>query len=81
MFVAGKIRTGSDVQKILNAGVDFVTIGQSAILHHNFPQQVIENPNFTPTKTPVTKAHLRQEGLGEAFINYMTGRQNFVVDD
>ncbi|MEM6300073.1 MAG: NADH:flavin oxidoreductase, partial [Bacteroidota bacterium] len=37
LTVAGKIRNGEDVKKVLDAGVDFVTIGRSAILHHDFP--------------------------------------------
>ena len=76
--VAGKIRTGKDVREILDAGIDFVTIGRSAILHHDFPVKVMEAPGFTPTDTPVSKAYLRKEGLGEKFIGYMEGWKGFV---
>lgn len=79
--VAGKIRTGHDVQKILDAGVDFVSIGRSAILHHDFPKLVIENPDFTPIPNPVTRAHLANEFLGEKFINYMSGWPDFVASE
>ncbi|KAA3596335.1 MAG: NADH:flavin oxidoreductase [Calditrichaeota bacterium] len=78
LTVAGKIYSGKDVSKILNQGVDFVTIGKSAILHHDFPAKVIENPNFTPIETPVTKEYLRNEGLGEKFLNYMSHWKGFV---
>jgi len=81
LTAAGKIRSAQDVQHILDSGVDFVTIGHSAILHHNFPQLVMENPHFTPTETPVNKAYLKQEGLSENFINYMRRRQGFVTED
>ena len=43
LTVAGNIRTGKDVKDILDAGVDFVSIGRSGILHHDFPKKVIEN--------------------------------------
>jgi 2,4-dienoyl-CoA reductase-like NADH-dependent reductase (Old Yellow Enzyme family) len=76
--VAGKIRSGTDVRKILEAGVDFVSIGRSAILHHDFPEQVMKNSAFTPTETPVTEAYLRTEGLGENFITYMQRWPGFV---
>ncbi|MBO6606254.1 NADH:flavin oxidoreductase [Psychroserpens sp.] len=78
--VAGKINTGQDVYKILEAGVDFVSIGRSAILHHDFPQQVLANPNFEPTALPVTEAYLHQEGLSDKFVTYMKRWPNFVME-
>lgn len=81
LTVAGKIRTGKDVQNILNQRVDFVTIGRMAILHHDFPLRVIENPNFEPIQTPVSRDYLRSEGLGEKFIRYMERWPDFVSSD
>ena len=80
LTVAGKIRSGDDVCKILDAGVDFVSIGTSAILHHNFPKLVTEKPDFTPTALPVSREYLTTEGLGERFINYMSGWPDFVAN-
>ncbi len=81
LTVAGKIRNGKEVQQVLDAGVDFVTIGRSAILHHDFPAKVIENPGFIPFETPVSKAHLHNEGLSDNFIAYMNRWPNFVEKD
>ena len=78
--VAGKIRNGKEVQQILDAGVDFVSIGRSAILHHDFPKLVMKNPDFEPVPNPVSKEHLRKEGLSEAFIKYMSGWPGFVSE-
>ncbi|TYA52319.1 NADH:flavin oxidoreductase [Formosa maritima] len=76
--VAGKINNAMDVQKILDSGVDFVTIGKSAILHHNFPKLVLKNPTFNPIAIPVSEDHLKKEGLGEKFIDYLNKWPNFV---
>ncbi len=81
LTVAGKIRNGKEVQQVLDAGVDFVTIGRSAILHHDFPAKVIENPDFVPFETPVSKEHLHNEGLSDNFIAYMNRWPNFVEKD
>ena len=81
LTVAGNIRTGKDVNKVLQAGVDFVSIGRAAILHHDFPQRVMDEPEFTPVEPPVTKEYLRKEGLGEDFISYMQRWEGFVADD
>jgi 2,4-dienoyl-CoA reductase-like NADH-dependent reductase (Old Yellow Enzyme family) len=78
--VAGKIRTGKDVNFILNAKVDFVTIGRSAILHHDFPQKVIDNPQFEPIILPVSKEYLKKEGLSDIFVNYMRRWPGFVEE-
>jgi 2,4-dienoyl-CoA reductase-like NADH-dependent reductase (Old Yellow Enzyme family) len=42
LLLAGKINTGKDVQAVLEADVDFVTIGHSAILHHAFPKLAMQ---------------------------------------
>lgn len=81
LTVAGKINSGRDVQAILDAGVDFVSIGRSGILHHDFPKQVMANPNFEPAELPVSEEHLAQEGLSEKFIKYMKAWDGFVAKD
>lgn len=76
--VAGKIYNAIDVQHVLDAGVDFVSIGTSAILHHNFPNLVIENATFNPIEIPVSEEHLKNEGLGDVFIKYLKKWPDFV---
>jgi 2,4-dienoyl-CoA reductase-like NADH-dependent reductase (Old Yellow Enzyme family) len=80
LTVAGNIRNGDDVRNALDSGIDFVTIGRSAILHHDFPIKIIENSNFKAKETPVSKDYLSREGLGKEFINYMRKWPNFVKD-
>lgn len=77
--VAGKIRSGHDVQKVMKAGVDFVTIGRSAVLHHDFPTRVFENPEFISTPTPVSVEYLKGEGLSDIFVEYMRRWEGFVA--
>ena len=78
LTVAGKISSGKDVHDILKSNVDFVTIGRSAILHHDFPKQVMKNPEFSPTPLPVTPEYLKNEGLSDTFIAYMDRWPDFV---
>jgi len=81
LTVAGKIRSGKDVSKVLNSGVDFVTIGRSGILHHDFPIKVIENPNFESVEIPVSEQYLFKEGLSKKFIKYMRKWPDFVLQE
>ena len=76
--VAGKIMEAAKVQACIDAGADFVLIGRGAILHHDFAQRVMADPVFACTPTPVTRAHLRAEGLGPAFVEYMASWKGFV---
>ena len=80
LATAGKVNTPDDAKQCLKAGVDFVILGRAAILHHDFPQQVQDNPDFEPVTLPVTRDYLRSQGLGEAFLNYMAGWSGFVKD-
>jgi 2,4-dienoyl-CoA reductase-like NADH-dependent reductase (Old Yellow Enzyme family) len=76
--VAGKISTAHDANRCLEAGVDFVTVGRSAILHHDFPLQVQANPDFKPVSNPVSADYLHSQGLGDAFVAYMSRWDGFV---
>ncbi|MFK7936172.1 MAG: NADH:flavin oxidoreductase [Saprospiraceae bacterium] len=81
LTVAGNIRNGEAVQKMLATKVDFVTVGRAAILHHDFPVKVMEDANFEPISLPVSRAHLRKEGLSEKFVDYMANWKGFVADE
>ena len=81
LTVAGKIRDGNDVVKIIDSGVDFVTIGRSAILHHDFPIKVMENSDFKSIQTPVSKTYLREQGLSDVFVKYMQRWNGFVASE
>ena len=76
--IAGKLRNPEEVNQAMAADIDFVMLGRAAILHHDFPRQMKEDVNFTPVRNPVSADHLRKEGLGEAFITYMSGWKGFV---
>ncbi len=77
---AGRIRKPADVDRVLDAGADFLLIGRSAILHHDYPQKMQQDPDFQPVKPPVSAEYLRGEGLGDAFIDYLRKWQGFVAD-
>jgi 2,4-dienoyl-CoA reductase-like NADH-dependent reductase (Old Yellow Enzyme family) len=80
LATAGKINTPEDARKCLEAGADFIVLGRAAILHHDFPLRMAENPDFEPVHIPVTSDYLRKEGLGEPFIKYMGNWKGFVGD-
>jgi 2,4-dienoyl-CoA reductase-like NADH-dependent reductase (Old Yellow Enzyme family) len=78
--VAGKIAQAEQARACLADGVDFVLLGRAAILHHDYPRQAERDPAFKSIKLPVTRAYLKQEGLGDSFIGYMSGWPGFVGD-
>lgn len=77
---AGKIMSAADAVAVIEAGCDYVLIGRGAILRHDFPERVKADANYTSPALPVTVAHLKQEGLGEAFVKYMQGWKGFVAE-
>ncbi len=78
LTVAGKINGGKEVHEVLNAGVDFVAIGRSGIIHHDFPVRVMNNDSFVPEQLPVSISHLKNEGLGPKFIEMMKSWPDFI---
>jgi 2,4-dienoyl-CoA reductase-like NADH-dependent reductase (Old Yellow Enzyme family) len=76
--VAGKIASGADVRRCLDAGVDFVLLGRAGILHHDFPKRLAETRDFETVATPVSADYLREQGLGEKFVGYMSSWHGFV---
>ncbi|MES1990127.1 MAG: NADH:flavin oxidoreductase [Pseudomonadota bacterium] len=79
--VAGKIMSAEACRKVLEHGADFSLIGRGAILHHDFPQRVAADADFKTIALPVTRAYLRNERLGPAFVEYMNTWKGFVVQD
>ena len=79
--VAGKIMSAATARACLENGADYVLIGRAAILHHDYPQMVAADPDFTPVALPVTREHLRNERLGPAFVEYMNTWKGFVVQE
>lgn len=76
--VAGKVTSPAIAAQMLDDGADYVLIGRAAILHHDFPERA-RDPAFTPVALPVTAEYLVNEGLGPAFVTYMSGWPGFVA--
>ena len=79
--VAGKIMSGADCRRVMDTGVDFAVLGRAAILHHDYPKKLAADPDFTPVARPVSRDHLRAEGLSPVFIEYMNNWKGFVAPE
>ena len=79
--VAGKIMSAQTARACLDNGADYVLIGRAAILHHDFPEKVAADPNFTSVALPVSREHLKAERLSPAFIAYMNNWKGFVEQE
>jgi 2,4-dienoyl-CoA reductase-like NADH-dependent reductase (Old Yellow Enzyme family) len=75
---AGKILSGPDAVRCLEAGADVAVVGRAAILHPDFPNRVLADPAFAAVPLPVTPDYLRSQGIGEAFIRYLRDRPGFM---
>jgi 2,4-dienoyl-CoA reductase-like NADH-dependent reductase (Old Yellow Enzyme family) len=78
--VAGKLRTPEEIRRAMAENIDFVMLGRAAILHHNYPQLMHADNDWQPLSNPVSVEHLRSEGLGEKFIQYMQSWKGFVAE-
>jgi hypothetical protein len=78
--VAGKITNPNEAEAVILQGVDWIMLGRAAILHHNFPNLQLADPDFIPIQLPVPESHLRNEGLSNKFVEYMRGWDGFIRD-
>jgi 2,4-dienoyl-CoA reductase-like NADH-dependent reductase (Old Yellow Enzyme family) len=79
--VAGKIHDPSDVQAVLDRGVDIAVLGRVAILHHDYPQLLAADPSFTPRRPPASADVLIAEGVSPSFVDYLRSSfKGFVAD-
>jgi 2,4-dienoyl-CoA reductase-like NADH-dependent reductase (Old Yellow Enzyme family) len=78
---AGKITGAEQARSVLQSGCDYAIIGRAAILRHDFPQRVRADETYQSPQLPVTVQHLRDEGLSQAFITYMSGWKGFVAEE
>lgn len=69
--VACSITNAVQAAEMLAAGADYVLVGRTAILHHDFPRRA-RDPNFEATPLPVDRHYLSKEGLSPSFINYIS---------
>jgi 2,4-dienoyl-CoA reductase-like NADH-dependent reductase (Old Yellow Enzyme family) len=78
LAVAGHLYSGSHVQRALDLGADIVAIGRAAITNHDFPHLVQADPTAAMRELPVARQVLVAEGLGPAFLDYMSNWKGFV---
>ena len=78
--IAGKLRTPEEIRQAMEANIDFILLGRAAILHHDYPLQMQADHDFQPVTNPVSPEHLRNEGLGEVFVDYMRTWKGFVAE-
>ncbi|EAW42195.1 NADH:flavin oxidoreductase / NADH oxidase family protein [marine gamma proteobacterium HTCC2080] len=77
---AGKLYSAAQCQSAIDQGLDFVMVGRGGILHHDFPERALADPEFIMADLPVTREYLKQERLGPPFIDYMASWKGFVAD-
>jgi len=80
LAVAGHLYTGDDIQRALDLGADIVALGKAAITNHDLPTTLRIDPTASMRPLPIDRATLRDEGLGEPFIEYMSSWKEFVAD-
>jgi 2,4-dienoyl-CoA reductase-like NADH-dependent reductase (Old Yellow Enzyme family) len=76
----GRISGSATLEAALSAGADFAMIGRGAVLHHDFARRTLGSSAFASRALPVTRETLAAEGLGPAFVDYMSRWKGFVAE-
>jgi 2,4-dienoyl-CoA reductase-like NADH-dependent reductase (Old Yellow Enzyme family) len=79
--VAGRLYTPTDIQRVLDRGVDIAVLGRAGILHHDYPLRAGADTAWTPRRPPVDRRTLAAEGVSARFVDYLlAGFDDFVAD-
>lgn len=70
VMAAGGIRDANDLEAALSTGVDIPTIGRAAIGDPDWARNIVE-PGWSPTPTPLTRAHLTSVDVSPVFVKYL----------
>jgi 2,4-dienoyl-CoA reductase-like NADH-dependent reductase (Old Yellow Enzyme family) len=80
LAAAGKLYSGDDVQRALDAGLDMVVLGRAAITNHDLPKLIEADPHAAMRELPVPLSVLHDEGLSDTFIGYLGAFPGLVGD-
>ena len=78
--IAGKVGSGPAAVAALATGVDFVDIGRAAIADQRIAERILADDSYAGPSFPVSKQQLRDNCVGEPFVEYFsTGWPQFVA--
>ena len=79
LSVTGRVLSVDDAAWCLTKGADVVGVGTGAILHHDFADRALADPNFKARPQPVSRDVLRAELIGVAFMDYLAAEWDDLV--
>ena len=80
--VAGKLMSAADCRRLLEHGADFAHPRPRRRPAPRLPASASPPTRIsTPSRLPVTRAYLRSERLGPAFVEYMNDWKGFVAQE
>jgi len=75
---AGHLYSGTDIQRVLDLGADIAALGRFGVVNHDAPRRLEADKNASMRELPIPRAVLAEEGVGPAFIAYLSNWKGFV---
>ncbi len=70
--IAGKVMDGPSATAAMASGTDFIGIGRAAIADQHLAERILTDPTYPGPSFPVTTTQLRDNAVGDAFIEYFS---------
>jgi len=77
LFVAGKLWTRGECERMLELGADGVALGRAAIANPDWAHRIVD-PEWKPRYPPLAGQELLDRGLSAGFVDYMRKWKGFV---
>lgn len=79
VIATGGVWTPAEADTLLEHGADLVGLARAAIGNARWPEHAA-TPGWDPVRPPYPAEHLRENALGEAFVDYMRRWPGFVAE-
>ncbi|MHC4894760.1 MAG: oxidoreductase [Planctomycetota bacterium] len=79
VIATGGVWTPAQADSVMDHGADLVGLARAAIGNARWPEQAAR-PGWEPARPPYSAQHLRENALGEAFVDYMRRWPDFVEE-
>jgi 2,4-dienoyl-CoA reductase-like NADH-dependent reductase (Old Yellow Enzyme family) len=80
LAAAGHLYSGADVARVLEVGADVAALGRFGITNHDAPRLIASDSEAAMRALPVPRDVLAAEGIGPAFLEYLSSWAGFVGD-
>lgn len=77
---SGRLRTGAQIEALLDAGCDFAMIGRLAVAEPAVARRLLDDPAHSVVTLPISADRLERAGISPPFLEHLRQYRGFLSD-